>query len=203
MSKRAEEGEIWEWRGFGKVGSGVAARISSYPVRMGLVDTKEHDIYFPSAFNDQNVKLRRVGSEWVLKFKVLLQVSTRSIELYRESEREVFELPVGPREVFSAAQLLSVSLKTHDSLFDRDGVIRAFELASPPIQASEVRKTRSQYQLEGGWAELAAVEFRRARLQSLSVHSTELEVVEGVLDNLGPWDGLEPMNYVEACRRWG
>jgi hypothetical protein len=66
-----------------------------------------------------------------------------------------------------------------------------------------VLKQRSQYQFTGGWLELADVSVGTHRVQSISIHSPDIDVVKSMLNELQPGDELEPMNYIAACRRWG
>jgi hypothetical protein len=51
--------------------------------------------------------------------------------------------------------------------------------------------------------ELADVKFATRTIQSVSVNAFDIEIVKEMLARLKPGDDLEPMNYVEACRRWG
>ena len=71
------------------------------------------------------------------------------------------------------------------------------------MSKTRVSKRRSQYQFEKGWLEMADVKFPTRDIQSVSVHSSEIEVVKEMIERLQPGDELEPMNYIEACRRWG
>ncbi|HET8675530.1 MAG TPA: hypothetical protein VFO63_07095, partial [Blastocatellia bacterium] len=69
MAKAPEEGEIWEWRAFGRVDERLASLILAHPIRLGISDHRGTDLYLISESSDQNVKLRKSGTEWLLKFK--------------------------------------------------------------------------------------------------------------------------------------
>ena len=78
MTKPSEEGQIWEWRAFGEITDELAAKIRSYPIRLGVSDIDGEDIYLVSPNSDQNVKFRKYPGGWVLKFKLLLQKAVTS-----------------------------------------------------------------------------------------------------------------------------
>ena len=206
MSKPPEEGEIWEWRAFGRVGARLDAEVRSHPIRMDVADASGEDIYLVSPDSNQNVKLRNWSGHWVLKFKLLLLTGPRSAELYSESGALAFRFPVASKRLKEAATLLGVrlpqALSLPHRLSDRD-FLEALAASSPPARSVLVSKVRSQFAFEGGWVELADVVFPRGRVQSLSIHSRDLTAVEKMLDHLRPDPELEAMNYVEACRRWG
>lgn len=206
MTKPAEEGKIWEWRAFGEVTGSVAEKVRAYPIRPGLGDLRGEDVYLIAPHSDQNVKLRRYASGWVLKFKLLLETRPGSFELYEESAEFTYGFPVTPDKLKEAARLLGVT-PVEDALstasLDEKDFVTAFAEASPPVARTRVSKRRSQYQFEGGWLELAGAEFEKHNIQSLSIHSTSLDVVRKMLDRLQPGDELEAMNYIKACRRWG
>jgi hypothetical protein len=205
MAKAPEEGEIWEWRAFGRVDERLASRVIARPTRLGIADHPGTDLYLISEASDQNVKLRKWRSEWLLKFKLLISKAPREVELYRESSTTVYNFPVSYDELQFAASLLDVHLKTpldKNSFTDSD-FINALISSSPPAIKVEVSKLRSQYDFGDGWVELAHVSFPARRTQTLSIHSAERETVEKILEFLQPGREMEAMNYVEACRRWG
>ena len=205
MAKAPEEGEIWEWRAFGRVDERLTSQILAHPIRMGIHNNRGTDLYLISEESDQNVKLRKWGAEWLLKLKLLVDKAERAIELYSESSTMVFRFPVSEGELLFAAHLLGVHPKTpleYDSFTDEQ-FINALVSASPPATKVEVSKMRSQFDFDGGWVELAHVVFPGKTVQSLSVHSPERETVEKILDSFELGAELEVMNYVEACRRWG
>ena len=108
MIKQPEEGRIWEWRAFGRVSESLAAKICAYPTRLGVNDLRGEDIYLVSPSNDQNVKLRKYESGWVLKLKLLSQSVPGPFELYIESVALTHQLPI-PLEVLNdAARLFHV-----------------------------------------------------------------------------------------------
>ncbi|HET9531921.1 MAG TPA: hypothetical protein VFQ92_16295 [Blastocatellia bacterium] len=204
-TKPPEEGELWEWRAFGRVSESLSALVCSHPVRMGLAGQSGEDIYFVSPTSDQNVKLRRWGGEWVLKFKLLLATADNSMELYSETSKMLFFFPVPGAVLYRAAQLLDVSLESgpaEDAELTDQLFIDSLAASHPPAVRVDVAKTRSQYDLDGGWVEIADVTFPSRRVQSLSIHSPDLESVKNLLSVLQPGPELEAMNYVEACRRW-
>lgn len=206
MTKAPEEGKIWEWRAFGQISDSLAARIFAYPARMGLSDLRGEDIYLVSPASDQNVKLREFPSGWFLKFKLLLTTKPGAIELYRESARFTHKFPVSFEHLAEAARLLEVKLPgsvKKSATFDKDALVRLLIKSSPPAVKIKVRKKRSQYQFAGGWLEMAEVWFVRNRVQSISIHSTDIDVVKEMLKLLDIGDEMEPMNYIQACRRWG
>jgi len=205
-TKPPEEGEIWEWRAFGRVSASLAALIRAHPVRMGILDHQGEDIYFVSPTSDQNVKLRRWGGRWVLKLKLLLAKADHSMELYSETSNMVFPFPVQASALYRAAQLLDVSLGSspaEDEMLGDERFIESLVNSDPPARRVDVSKTRSQFDFEGGSVELAEVSFPTAHKQTISIHSTDMESVKKILSILEPGPELEAMNYVEACRRWG
>ncbi|HEY6329907.1 MAG TPA: hypothetical protein VI756_11265 [Blastocatellia bacterium] len=203
--KAPEEGNIWEWRVFGDVSPELMSTLQSLPVRNGLVDHPDEDIYLISPVSDQNVKLRKIEGRWVLKFKELLEKAADSIELYYESQARIFDLPVTGEVLTSAATLLGAVLPSFPSHsgYDRDQIIRIFGGASPRVSVIDVPKIRTQFMVDGGWVELAGVRFSRRTIQTVSIHSSDKKVVERTLQSFGPDAHLEVLNYIDACRRWG
>lgn len=203
MTKQPEEGEIWEWRAFGRLGKALAGRVHSYPIRMALVNIEGEDLYFISPNSDHNVKLRKHDDRWILKFKLLLGGAPGDAELYNESAAFTYSFPVGPDQLTFAAGLLRVGLRREPaSALNHDEFTRELEKASPSVRSARVKKVRSQFEFEGGWLELADVQFAKHHIQSISIHSADKETVELMRERLAPGNGWEVMNYVEACRRW-
>jgi hypothetical protein len=205
MAKAPEEGEIWEWRAFGRVDEKLASQILAHPIRMGIHNHRGIDLYLISEASDQNVKLRKWGAEWLLKLKLLVDKAQRAIELYSESSTTVYGFPISADQLQFAARLLGVHPKTSPdkNSFTDEEFINALVSSSPPATRVEVSKMRSQFDFDGGWVELAHVTFPAKTVQSLSIHSPDRATVERILDSFEPGAELEAMNYVEACRRWG
>ena len=206
MSKAPEEGKIWEWRAFGRITDELAAKIKAYPIRLGISNLPVRDIYLISPISDQNVKLRWYFTGLYLKFKLLIDTKPGQIELYSESVQYTYPFPISFETLKEAARLLQVTLPDtaiESDAFSEDETMRALAAASPPVVRIDVKKTRSQYQFDGGWIEMADTVCGKHRVQTISIHSENLEVVERMIESLQPGDELEVMNYVEACRRWG
>jgi len=206
MTKPPEEGKIWEWRAFGRIDDRLAATVRAHPVRLGISDLRGEDLYLVSPLSDQNVKLRRYASGWLLKFKLLFETLPGPFELYIESAESTYQLPVSIDRLKDAARLLGVKLPEiarSAATFDERSFVNALAESSPTVVETTVSKKRSQYQFESGWLELADVKFASRDIQSLSIHSPDVEVVKAMLDQLQPGNELEAMNYIEACRRWG
>lgn len=206
MIKPPEEGMIWEWRAFGRISKTLGSKVRYYPIRLGIDHLRGDDIYLISPDSDHNIKLRRYGNGWVLKFKLLSSTSSSHIELYNESAEWAYRFPVPVDRLRVAARLLQCRLpKIARSIegLTAEELVNTFENSSPAIANARVSKTRSQYAFEGGWLELANVKFPVRRIQSISIHSREKSTVEEMILRLDLGRELEPMNYVEACRRWG
>ena len=206
MTKPSEEGRIWEWRAFGRISEDLAAKVRAYPIRFGLIDIDGEDIYLVSPRSEQNVKFRKYPGGWLLKFKLLLETKPGPFELYNERPEFTHRLPVSHDQLKEAAGLLAVDLPDAGpsvESFSEEDFVNALAQATPSVAASRVAKRRSQFQFENGWLELAEVKLQGRSIQSISVHSRELEVVKKMLESLQPGDELEAMNYIEACRRWG
>lgn len=206
MTKPPEEGRIWEWRAFGSISETLASKVRAYPIRLGLSDLRGEDIYLVAPHSDQNVKLRRYASGWVLKLKLLFESIPGSFELYNESAEFTYHLPVALDRLKDSARLLGVALPAaalSTDTFAEEEFVKALAESSPSVAESRVSKMRSQYQFANGWLELADVKFATRSIQSLSVHSPDIEIVKEMIERLQPGDELEPMNYIEACRRWG
>lgn len=203
--KPPEEGLLWEWRAFGQIDRRLVAKIKDRPVRFGILDQSEEDLYFVSPLSDQNVKLRNYASGSALKLKLLFAIGPDAIELYKESETYLHRFPITLNEVKEAARLLNVRLDeealTHGS-FTPDEFAKALAASNPSVIVVDVRKTRTQYLYGEGWIEMADVFFPRDEVQTLSIQSPSLEAVQRILKELEPGGMLEVMNYVEACRRW-
>ena len=172
---------------------------------MGIVDHQGVDLYLISPASEHNIKLRKWNRGWLLKFKLLLDKSPDSIELYSESARQVFKFPVEPKRLKRAASLLNTTLpkKSPALPLTRKQFLKALESASPAISMVEVSKVRSQFDCEEGWIEVADVDFPHRQVQSVSVHSPSLEAVKRIVEQLEPGSDLDVMNYLDACRRWG
>src|SRR5215470_19860226 len=201
MEKPPEEGEIWEWRAFGEIGSKVSSTVTAHPIRFGLFCHRDEDIYLISPRSNQNVKIRKSGDAWLLKFKLLITMVPHGIELYRESANLMYPFPISQEKLRETANLLLTELPASAGSresFDRETFTEVLRASSPPICQVNVPKTRSQFLVDDGWIELADVFFARGRVQSLSINSHSLEVVQRTLGELEPDSGLEAMNYVEA-----
>jgi hypothetical protein len=209
--KAPEEGYVWEWRAFGKLHQTVVDKIKEQPIRIddngnSLSNILGQDRYLISPDSDHNVKLRKsIGSDWLLKIKLLLATETHSIELYQESDKKVYRFPVRREVVEETAELLKISLPENfptSGRIDADLLIRILQGSTPQVENLLVGKIRSQYQFANGWVELADVTFPDHRTQSISLHAFERQEVENLLAELQPVAGLEVMNYLQACRRW-
>lgn len=206
MTKEPEEGEIWEWRAFGRVSDSLSAKILAHKPRPGVVSHRWTDVYLISDASDHNIKLRRWTNEWLLKFKLLLEKKPSKIELYSESATEIFKFPVDAERLWRAAELLKSDLPEafkSKARYSQASFMEALSNAVPPVSRVKVSKIRSQFECDGGWLELADATFPALTVKSISIHSPDIEVVGRTLEHLNPGPELEPMNYVEACRRWG
>lgn len=206
MSKAPEEGKIWEWRAFGRITDELNARVKAYPIRLGISDLPVKDIYLIPPVSDQNVKLRWYFTGLYLKFKLLIDTKPGQIEHYSESARFTYPFPISFETLKEAARLLQVTLPETaqaSEIFTDGETMRVLAAASPPVVRVDVKKVRSQYQFDGGWIEMADAVCGKHRVQTVSIHSEKLKVVERMIESLQPGDELEVMNYVEACRRWG
>ena len=206
MSKAPEEGKIWEWRVFGRIDDVLAAKIMAYPIRLGISNLPVKDIYLISPLSDQNVKLRWYLAGLYLKFKLLIDTKPGQIELYSESVQYTYPFPISSETLREAARLLSVALPDLPPAtghFTVKETMQIMAAASPPAFRVDVNKVRSQYLFDGGWIEMADAVCGDHPVQTVSVHSGKLEIVERMIESLEPGGELEVMNYVEACRRWG
>jgi hypothetical protein len=204
--KPPEEGIIWEWRAFGRLDPKLESKIRALPIRNGLVDHADEDVYLVSPASDQNVKLRKLGESWVLKFKELIEKGADCIELYREGQDTVFGFPVTRGAIETAAALLNTKLPgqlSSTDRFSREELVNVLAVSSPEIRSLDVPKVRSQFLIDGGWVELAEAIFPRGNIQTLSVHSFQRAIVEQNLEFLEPGGQLSVMNYIDACRKWG
>ncbi|MFL6274625.1 MAG: hypothetical protein ACJ74G_05375 [Blastocatellia bacterium] len=205
MGKPPEEGQIWEWRGFGQISRETSAIVETLPIRNGIRDLTGTDLYLISPTSEQNVKLRLTEKGWVLKFKLLLDKQPDGIELYHESARWTFAFPVTLTTIQLAARLLDVTVPDdalYGDSFDSDHALAFLGQATPALVQVGTKKVRSQYNLAGGWVEVANVVFGKRQVQSLSLHSVNVEAVERMIEQVHPDGGLTAMNYVEACRRY-
>jgi hypothetical protein len=206
MAKPPEEGLIWEWRAFGSISEPLTAKVCAYPIRQGISDLHGEDLYLVSPESDQNVKLRRSEGGWMLKLKLLIETRAEQYELYNEAAELIYQFPVSADQLKAAALLLGVTLsrdpQSSDCFTDEQFTLSLAQ-ACPPVPTTRVSKRRSQYQFDGGWVELAEVAFQCREVESISIHSPEIKTVKAIIDELDPGDGLEPMNYIVACRRWG
>ena len=201
MTKPPEEGQIWEWRAFGNVSHRVTAFVESLPIRGGVCDLPASDVYLIPPVSEQNVKLRLTDRGWVLKFKLLLEKQADGVELYHETARWTFTFPVSLTTMQEAARLLDVRLPDAalaSAPFSEAQTVATFGAATPAVVKVETKKVRSQYHFDGGWLEIADVDFGSRQVQSLSLHSPNLETVGRMIQHLHPDNSLTVMNYVEA-----
>jgi hypothetical protein len=206
MAKPPEEGRVWEWRAFGPITETFAAKVRAYPVRLGISDLRGDDIYLIAPRSDQNIKLRRYETGCVLKLKLLFETRPGQFELYNESAEFIYPFPVALEPLAYTARLLGVALPEaalSKRAFGEAEFVKALAESSPAVIETKVSKKRSQYSFENGWLELADVKFATRTIQSVSINAFDIEIVKEMLGRLKPGDDLEPMNYVEACRRWG
>jgi hypothetical protein len=203
---RSQPYEIWEWRAFGQIDEKFIAKVESFPIRLGIENQRQQDIYLISPGSNQNLKLRLTEVGWALKFKLFLGAGPSRVERYREGEHLVFSFPLSPAVLRRAASLLGIRLPDSapvDRPMKEDEFLRVMAASSPPISAVPVSKIRSQYQFSRGWLELAEVVFPCRSVRSFSIISPDLELVEYGLRFFDPPGQLEVINYIEACRRWG
>src|ERR1044071_2818937 len=194
MSKAPEEGKIWEWRAFGRITDELAAKIKAYPIRLGISNLPVRDIYLISPVSDQNVKLRWYFTGLYLKFKLLIDTKPGQIELYSESVQYTYPFPISFETLKEAARLLQVTppdTALRSDTFTEDETMRVLAAASPPVVRVDVTKTRSQYQFDGGWIEMADIVFVQHPVQTISIHSENIEVVGRMIKSLQPGDELE------------
>lgn len=206
MTKPPEEGRVWEWRAFGPIRETLATKVRAYPIRPGVSDLRGDDIYLIAPHSDQNIKLRRYETGCVLKLKLLFESRPGPFELYNESAEFIYSFPVALEPLAYTARLLGVALPQPVLLnrsFGEAEFVKALAESSPSVIETRVSKRRSQYAFENGWLELADVKFASRATQTISINAFEIEIVKGMLERLNPDNDLEPMNYVEACRRWG
>jgi hypothetical protein len=205
MTKAPEEGKIWEWRAFGQINDRLAAQVTAHPIRLSVSNVRGRDVYFISPTSDQNVKFRPSESGIYLKFKRLLEKRANAFELYYESAQQTFGFPIHRVILKEAARLLETTLPDSinaQEIFTEAEMTHALALATPPIPRIEINKVRSQYRVNHGWIEMAEVEYNGQRTQTVSLHAEHIETVEEMLSQLELNEELEPMNYVERCRRW-
>jgi len=205
MAKPPEEGRVWEWRAFGPIPETLAAKVGASPTRLGVSDLRGDDLYLISPGSDQNVKLRQYETGCMLKLKLLFETRPGRFELYVESTQFMYRFPVALNCLTYAARLLGVTLPAAAlsiGTFGEPEFVKALAESTPAVVVTRVSKTRSQYEFENGWLELADVKFASRATQSISINAFEIEIVKEMLERLKPGDELEPMNYVEACRRW-
>jgi hypothetical protein len=202
----SNQDDIWEWRAFGTISDRTIAEVRAHPIRLGIAEKREEDLYLVSPVSDHNVKLRNASGQFLLKLKPLLAKGPRSIELYRDSVSLLYSFPVDRSVLREAARLLGVKLPEKTiatESFSKDDFIWAILASSPSVRTVSVSKSRSQFEFDGGWVELADSIFPRRKVQSLSIQSPDRNLVEQIIDELRPAGDLEVMGYIEACRRWG
>jgi hypothetical protein len=197
-AKPSEAGLFWEWRTFGTIPDRIVRALSRCEVR-GRAGIENEDLYFVSGLTEQNVKLRTGAS--VFKLKPLLVGLEDGLELYEESDRWIWEMPVAPEGVAAAASLLGVSLETSEP-WSADRIRAAFKVRGGVISTILVRKKRTQYVYGGGWAEMAELEFPGGAVRTLGLQSRSLGETRRMRDMLDADRTLVPMNYVAACRKY-
>jgi hypothetical protein len=168
---------------------------------MGIVDLAERDVYLISPSSSHNVKIRRYKGGSVLKFKLIWKADGRGIIKTLEDPGLIHPFPVSIDLLQEAAQLLNVVLPETpaDETVEEEGFLGALGESVPPVRIVEVTKKRSQFEIDGGWLELAAVDFPTRRVDSLSIQSPGLDTVYSFLDSIHVGAGLVVMDYVEAC----
>jgi len=163
----------------------------------GAPDVDNDDLYLVSSATDQNVKLR--GDGGFLKLKPLLARLEDGCELFEESLRWSWSMPVPTDGILSAAALLGIDVDVHGPL-DADAVVDV--LTGSTVEAVRVRKRRTQYVDGDGWLEVAELVFPGARVQSLAIQSPTIAETRRIRAALDPDAVLAPLSYVDACRRW-
>ena len=209
--KAPEEGYVWEWRAFGRLRQALIEKIKAQPIRIddngnSLSDILGQDLYLISPNSEHNIKLRKsIGSDWALKFKLLVRTEAHAIELYQESNKKFYRFPITKAVVEETAELLNIKLPESfpaSKKIDADSFVQILKDSTPTVKDILVGKIRSQYQFETGWVEMADVTFPNHRTQSISLHAFERKGLDNLFAELPIDDNLEVMNYLEACRRW-
>jgi hypothetical protein len=206
MMKPPEDGLIWEWRAFGRVSPELERWLHSHPIRMGIKGQEGFDEYFISTESEQNVKIRRYRTGSVLKFKFLLAVGEDGIELYAESPDYTYRFPLNIEHLRKSARLLGVEspgVELEKIELSTEEFAEQLLRPAPAVSMVGVGKRRWQFICDGGWLELADIAIKGHTLRTISIHSPELAVVQDIKTRIDLSKGLEVMNYVRACRRWG
>jgi hypothetical protein len=206
MIKPPEDGLIWEWRAFGRVSPELERWLHSHPIRMGIKGQEGFDEYFISTESAQNVKIRRYRTGSVLKFKFLLATGDDGIELYAENPDYTYRFPLNIEQLRKAARLLGIEtppIEPETAGLTTEQFAKRLLRPAPSVSMVGVEKRRWQFECDGGWLELADIAIKGHMLRTISIHSPELAIVQEIKTRIDPADGLEVMNYVMACRRWG
>ncbi len=206
MMKPPEDGLIWEWRAFGRVSPELERWLHSHPIRMGIKGQDGFDEYFISSASEQNIKIRRYRTGAVLKFKFLLAGADDGIELYAENPDYTYRFPVNIEHIRKSARLLAVASEDIDPELNpmtAEQFAERLTRSAPAVSMVGVKKRRWQFNCDGGWLEMADIKIKNHKAQTISVHSPQLDTIQDIRSRLDLGDGLEVMNYVMACRRWG
>jgi hypothetical protein len=194
-------GRHWEWRGFGLVGSKLAARVARFeaihPRPQQIVDR-----YFWTPGCRWNIKLR----PGEFKIKRPLDRRADGIEEWVEDEKECFPFPLDGSvltEVASALgirppRVLPARISTPAELID------ALRSGGDRIEEIVVEKTRSQYHvpgLEGLIVELARIE-RPELCESIGLEHEDAALVARGIERLGLPGEFPACNYLDASEIW-
>ena len=224
------EGAHWEWRGFGRVSSGLREAVAGLPLSFprGPAWDEIQDEYIWIQGCAINVKLRSGGSQQGLKLKRFVG-REGTLELWREDPTEQFPFALFDRESLARlATLLEVSLPEAllSPFLTPRNVLDLLRLATPPAEIVGVRKRRQTR----SYGEHVLVEF--AEIQSVTRDGRGVPVdpslvsvaVKSSLDLSGAprsgmvaardellaalaklgvqREGLAPRNYLEAIAIW-
>ena len=180
----------WEWRNFGSHFGNAEVCLKARGA-----DRLQHsdEIYLLSSISDANVKIR----DELMDIKRLEQTDPHGFELWRPLLKEAFPLPAATiGAVFAALQVLPPTIPAPITL---DQLLA--EVASDSrLQALEVHKTRSRYQLEGCIAELTEVTANGKTICTIAIESETAAHINSALLTLG-LEGLENVSYPRGLKR--
>ena len=182
----------WEWRTFG---DGVGEAERRFTALAAATSQQGDEIYLLSAASDENVKIRNR----LMDIKRLQQVNADGLEQWRPVMKAAFPLSAGDvGKVFEALAIPAPSLAR--AAYTLEQVIEELVTPSRRVRTVVVRKTRTQYRIDGCRAELAEVVVDGASSRTVAIESEDPARVIAIVRDMG-LGRLQNTSYPRGLKR--
>ena len=182
----------WEWRTFGESFGESDDRFAA----LRPDDVHESDeLYFLSAANDENVKVR----DRLMDIKTLEQVDPDGLEQWRPVMKGAFPLPAAEvKKVLDALDVAAPALARTEYTLDQF----VTELGEPSgrLRSVKVHKKRARYKINGCMSEVTEVVVEGKNTRTVAIESEDAARVMATVREFG-LGGLQNVSYPRGLKQ--